>query len=75
MYLYERLHDKKYLDAALLSANFIKAHLYDGTIIRDFFDTGKCKTMGLELTYNSGYFIEGLSVYVDMTHDPEWTTL
>ncbi|KAI0074074.1 hypothetical protein K474DRAFT_1710153 [Panus rudis PR-1116 ss-1] len=72
-HLYEATKDNKYGDAAELSAAFIKNHLYNGTIIMDTITLAGCANNGLSVTYNSGFFIEGLSVYANVTGNSTWT--
>lgn len=73
--LYEKTDNQTYANAAELSAQFITSQLYNGTIILDSVSLMDC-SLGHDLvTYNSGLFIEGLSVYADITRNATWTTL
>lgn len=74
-HLLEITKDTKYRDAAELSATFIKSQLYNGIIIADTITLGNCEVSQLAITYNPGFFIEGLSVYADVTGSTEWKTL
>ncbi|KAI0071040.1 hypothetical protein K474DRAFT_1712803 [Panus rudis PR-1116 ss-1] len=66
-YLYEVTGNTTYASAAGLSAEFILSQLYDGTIIRDGINLGTCHLSTGIFTYNSGYAIEGLTVYSNVT--------
>lgn len=78
-YLAEVTGESKYKDAAILSANWIVAHRYDHTnnIVTDSIDAAGCSKSAASwtFTYNSGKFIEGLSVLAAVTGDPQWTAL
>ncbi|KAI0314523.1 hypothetical protein OF83DRAFT_1267414, partial [Amylostereum chailletii] len=73
-YLYEATLDSKYSVAAELSAKYIETHLYNGTIITDAFNVGTCVSPANDavLTYNSGFAIEGFSVWANITKSSEW---
>ena len=73
-HLLELTSDTKYAQAADLSAQFIQAHLYNGTIVHDIISLYDCSTSDLAVTYDSGYFIEGLGVYVNVTSNSTWAT-
>ncbi|KAI0078574.1 hypothetical protein K474DRAFT_882513 [Panus rudis PR-1116 ss-1] len=62
-YLYEVTSNTTYASAAGLSAEFIMSQLYDGTIIRDGIILVDCGLETLVITDNSGFVIEGLTVY------------
>ncbi|KAJ3477100.1 hypothetical protein NLI96_g10698 [Meripilus lineatus] len=68
--LYETTNDTKYAKAADLSIQFISSHMYDGKIIWDTIFLEDCKHASLVASYNSGLFIEGLSIHAKMTQDP-----
>ena len=59
--LYEHTSETQYLSTALLLAEFIKNHLYDGLIILDTIMLATCARTDLALSYNSGYAIDGFS--------------
>ena len=71
--LYEATGDEKYHDAAELSAQFIKNHLYNGVIILDTLVLSDCSLQTGALTYNSGFTIEGISALA--TKNDSWTGL
>lgn len=64
-----------YHDAASLSAQFIKAQLYNGTIVLHGISLSDCSPNTDVATHNSGLFIEGLSVLTNYTRSEEWTPL
>ena len=74
-YLFEATNQVQYDNAATLSAEFIKAHLYNGTIIVDSIALVDCTVITSAVTYNSGFFIDGLSVYANYTNNSDWSTL
>ncbi|KAJ3490789.1 hypothetical protein NLI96_g1197 [Meripilus lineatus] len=73
-YLYEATNQDQYHNAATLSAEFIKAHLYNGAIIIDSIALSDCAVVAEAVTYNSGFFIDGLSVYANYTNNSDWST-
>jgi hypothetical protein len=75
--LAEITKDAKYKNAAILSANWIKAHNMNGNIVLDSVNGHDCSRSPSTwlFTYNSGKFIEGLSVLADVTGDAQWRTL
>ncbi|KAI0781797.1 glycosyl hydrolase family 76-domain-containing protein [Abortiporus biennis] len=76
-YLYEATNQQQFSDAAELSAQFIKNQLYDGTVILDTVTLNNCAVRSAAtttFTYNSGFFIQGLSVHASTTNNPSWTT-
>ncbi|CAL1698178.1 unnamed protein product [Somion occarium] len=64
--LFEATGNGTYSDSAGQSFEFIRSHLYDGNIIHDRIDLATCMQMDLQSS-NSGFVIEGLSVYADTT--------
>ncbi|KAI0078573.1 hypothetical protein K474DRAFT_882485 [Panus rudis PR-1116 ss-1] len=66
-YLFELTENATYSSAAGLSAQFILSHMYDGRFIKDGIDVGTCTLADLVITDNSGFTIEGLSVYSNVT--------
>lgn len=74
-YLFEITQNLTYYDTAVLTAAFVKTQLYDGTVVNDGIILEHCDPDRLSLTYNSGYFIEGLAVYSNVTQSPDWNTL
>ncbi|VDB95865.1 unnamed protein product [Peniophora sp. CBMAI 1063] len=76
-YLFEETGNSSYSDAAEMSLNFIHNHLWNGSIVTDGFTLATCsKGNGNALTYNQAWFIEGISVWANVTGDPGrvWTT-
>ncbi|KAF9263891.1 hypothetical protein L218DRAFT_1031611 [Marasmius fiardii PR-910] len=77
-YLAEITGDAKYKNAAILSAQWIKAHnINSGNIVLDTVNGHDCSRSPASwlFTYNSGKFIEGLSVLAAITGDSQWTSL
>ncbi|PPR05323.1 hypothetical protein CVT24_008042 [Panaeolus cyanescens] len=76
-YLAEVTKQSKYTDAAILSAKWIILHnLNDKNIVLDTVSGSNCQRSPSNwiFTYNSGKFIEGLSVLTDVTGDKQWET-
>ena len=73
--LLERTGDPKYRTAVELSAQFVKSHLYNGAVILDTITLSDCQNTNQVITYNTGYFLEGLSIYVNVTGNSTWSTL
>ncbi|CAL1699053.1 unnamed protein product [Somion occarium] len=71
-HLYEATKDEKYATAAEASAEFIRTFMYNGTIIIDTITLATCAVSTLPVTYNSGFFIEGVSVLADVTQNTTW---
>ncbi|VDC05879.1 unnamed protein product [Peniophora sp. CBMAI 1063] len=70
-YLYNATHNETYSYAANIAIGFTQTFLSDGkTPIHESIYLNNC-TMGVsnDLTYNSGYFVEGLAAYTAMTGD------
>ncbi|KAF8889506.1 glycoside hydrolase [Gymnopilus junonius] len=77
-YLAETTKDSKYTNAATLSATWIKAHnINSNNIVLDTESGADCSRSPSTwlFTYNSGKFIEGLSVLTDLTNDSQWENL
>ncbi|KAJ3484812.1 hypothetical protein NLI96_g5390 [Meripilus lineatus] len=72
-YLFGATSTAMYHDAASLSAQFIKAQLYNGTIVLHGISLSDCSPNTDVATHNSGLFIEGLSVLTNYTRSEEWT--
>ena len=68
--LYNATGQTQYQEAAVHSAEFISRQLYDGQIILDTITLGNCIASSTELTSNSGFTIEGLSVLLTSKHAP-----
>ncbi|KAF7771085.1 CAZyme family GH76 [Agaricus bisporus var. burnettii] len=70
--------DRKYTDAAILSAQWIRNHnINSNRIVLDTVDARDCSRSPASwlFTYNSGKYIEGLSVLADVTGDSQWRSL
>ena len=70
--------DSKYTKAAILSAQWIKAHNINANgIVLDSVNGHDCSRSPSNwlFTYNSGKFIEGLSVLATVAKDPQWNSL
>ncbi|PPQ91191.1 hypothetical protein CVT25_001207 [Psilocybe cyanescens] len=82
-YLFETTSDPKYLSAATLSASWLKAHNIASSsssnpgILLDTEDGATCARSPASwlFTYNSGKFVEGLSVLAGVTGNSEWSQL
>ncbi|KAJ8094892.1 hypothetical protein PM082_010107 [Marasmius tenuissimus] len=77
-YLAEITKDSKYTNAALLSAQWIKAHnINSNNIVLDTVNGHDCSRSPANwlFTYNSGKYVEGLSVLATVTGDAQWTSL
>ncbi|KZV69018.1 hypothetical protein PENSPDRAFT_493617 [Peniophora sp. CONT] len=76
-HLWEQSGLTKYLDAARLSAGFISSHMYSQSdnIVLDNYNIGSCNGSGpsLAVTYNQGFFIEGLAI-LSAAPDPDNST-
>lgn len=69
---------KTYLDPAIAAAKWIKTHnINSNNIILDSVNAHDCGRSPADwrFTYNSGKFIEGLSVLVSITRDSAWKDL
>ncbi|VDB92060.1 unnamed protein product [Peniophora sp. CBMAI 1063] len=76
-YLYEHTKNATYAQAARLSLDFVLNHMWNGTIVYDAFDTHACAVndpIGL-LTSDQGWFIEGLSVWANITNNQTLTNI
>ncbi|KJA14158.1 hypothetical protein HYPSUDRAFT_220630 [Hypholoma sublateritium FD-334 SS-4] len=77
-YLAEKTGDPKYTNASILSANWIRAHnLNTDDIVLDTVSASDCSRSPATwiFTYNTGKFIEGLSVLENVTGDSQWNAL
>jgi len=76
-FLAEITRDEKYKNAAILSADWIKAHNVKNNVVLDTVYAHDCSRSPSSwiFTYNSGKFIEGLSVLADVTGDFQWRNL
>ncbi|KAF9526516.1 endo-1,6-alpha-mannosidase [Crepidotus variabilis] len=76
-YLAEITGDAKYKNAAILSATWIQNHNIANNIVLDSVNAHDCSksATSFTFTYNSGKYIEGLSVLSTITGDSKWTNL
>ncbi|KZV72629.1 hypothetical protein PENSPDRAFT_348252 [Peniophora sp. CONT] len=74
-YLYEETKDPVYQQAAQLSLDFMISHLWNGAIVYDGFNPKTCTTNNGTLTYNQAWFVEGLSVWANVTKNDTLTSL
>ncbi|TFK51956.1 endo-1,6-alpha-mannosidase [Heliocybe sulcata] len=77
-YLAEATGNTNYRDAATAAATWIRAHnLNADDIVLDTVNAHDCSTSPSNwlFTYNSGKYVEGLSVLADVTGDDTWRTL
>ncbi|GLB43346.1 putative glycoside hydrolase family 76 protein [Lyophyllum shimeji] len=77
-FLAEITQDPKYTNAAIQAAAWIKAHnINSDNIVLDSVNAHDCSRSPATwlFTYNSGKYIEGLSVLADVTGDSQWRTL
>lgn len=73
-YLYEATSNETYNLAAEQSAQFIKFQLYNGQVVLDAIDVTSCERQESTdslLSYNTGFFIEGLSIH--STSNTSWS--
>jgi hypothetical protein len=76
-YFYEIQPSDQYKMVADLSIEFIMSRLWNGTIVLDTFDPRTCTTTTNTtiITLNSAYFIEGLSVWANVTGNSTLTSM
>ncbi|KAF8199040.1 glycosyl hydrolase family 76-domain-containing protein [Pholiota molesta] len=77
-YLAEKTGNSVYTNAAIAAANWIKTqNLNANNIVLDTVSAADCSRSPSTwlFTYNSGKFIEGLSVLANITGDAQWTNL
>ncbi|KAF7371137.1 Glycoside hydrolase family 76 protein [Mycena sanguinolenta] len=77
-FLAEYTGNATYTQAAILSANWIKNHNINANdLVLDTVDAQDCSTSPATwlFTYNSGKYIEGLSVLAVVAGDTQWSTL
>ena len=73
-YLYDVTDNQTFRDAANTSRTFIDAHLHNktGGYVRDGFNIQPCNSDDpLVMTYNTGLYLEGLSVFANKTGDSD----
>ncbi|KZV77410.1 hypothetical protein PENSPDRAFT_679577 [Peniophora sp. CONT] len=67
-YLYEQTADLAYKQAAQLSLDFTLNHMFNGSIIADTFRLSTCQLYPKQpRTINQAWFIEGLSIWANVT--------
>lgn len=71
-YLYEATQDKQYLDAAQLSANFVRNNMYNSGDLSEYMDASKCTIGTRRYTWDAGSFLEGVSVLANITSGSAW---
>ncbi|KZV77384.1 hypothetical protein PENSPDRAFT_679553 [Peniophora sp. CONT] len=74
-YLYELTSDPIYEQAAQLSLDFIINHLLTGAVVFDTFTLSTCEKAPGLLTLNQAFFVEGLSVFANVTRNDTLTSL
>ncbi|VDC04949.1 unnamed protein product [Peniophora sp. CBMAI 1063] len=74
-YLFEETNEARYQQAAQLSLNFILNHLWNGTLAYDGLYLSSCQIFPKPLSANQAWFIEGLSVWANVTKNDTLTTL
>lgn len=77
-YLADATGDSKYANAASAAATWIRSHnINSDNIVLDTVNGHDCSTSPSSwlFTYNSGKYIEGLSVLADVTGDSSWRDL
>ena len=72
--LYEATENQTYADSTQQSFKFIKDVLYDGSLVRDRIDLGNCEWIDIQSS-NSGYAIEGVSIYTSKVNDSDASSL
>ncbi|KZV77309.1 hypothetical protein PENSPDRAFT_679489 [Peniophora sp. CONT] len=69
-YLFEQTGDPLYQQTAQLSLEFILNHLWNGTVVTGGFNyLNACELSTILYTENQGWFIEGLSVWANVTRN------
>ncbi|KZV73155.1 hypothetical protein PENSPDRAFT_683188 [Peniophora sp. CONT] len=74
-YLFEATNSTIYQQAAQLSLDFMINHLWNGTIVYDGIDAISCQPTPKPFTLNQAWFVEGLSVWANVTRNDTLTTL
>ncbi|VDB92059.1 unnamed protein product [Peniophora sp. CBMAI 1063] len=74
-YLYEETGDPFYAQTTQMSLEFIIHHLWNGTVVHDSFFPNTCTLDDtIFLTYNQAWFVEGLSVWANITRNDTLTS-
>ncbi|VDC06804.1 unnamed protein product [Peniophora sp. CBMAI 1063] len=66
-YLFEETNDTHYQQAAQLSVDFLTTFMWNGSVVADKFYPTTCNTSFKPLVLNQAWFIEGLSVWANVT--------
>ncbi|KAL1663147.1 glycoside hydrolase family 76 protein [Schizophyllum commune] len=76
-YLGEATGDSKYISAAMLSANWVRDLNMKDNLVLDTIHANDCSRSpdNWLFTYNSGKFLEGLEILVDLTDDDGYRSL
>ncbi|KZV60269.1 hypothetical protein PENSPDRAFT_760104 [Peniophora sp. CONT] len=74
-YLYEQTKNTTYQQTAQLSLDFILNYMWNGTIALDTISLGSCEFVPRPFSYNQAWFVEGLSVWANVTGNDTLTTL
>ncbi|KAL1727458.1 glycoside hydrolase family 76 protein [Schizophyllum commune] len=76
-YLGEATGDSKYISAAMLSANWVRDLNMKDNLVLDTIHANDCSRSpdNWLFTYNSGKFLEGLEILVDLTDDEGYRSL
>lgn len=72
-YLYQYTSNQTYNSAAELSVQFMRNQLYDGNYIGQTLSVNNCSRAMESFSFNSGFYIEALSVHASM--NSTWTSL
>lgn len=67
--------NQTYKDAAITSANWIAKHDVRDYVVLDTVSAQDCSNNNWIFTYNSGKFIEGISILANITGDTQWNDL
>ncbi|KZV70986.1 hypothetical protein PENSPDRAFT_752121 [Peniophora sp. CONT] len=74
-YLFEETKNATYQQMAQLSLDFIINHLWNGTIVYDGIELTSCQTTPKPFSLNQAWFVEGLSVWANVTQNDTLNTL
>ncbi|VDB96010.1 unnamed protein product [Peniophora sp. CBMAI 1063] len=74
-YLFEKTQNVTYHDSAQLSLEFILNYLWNGVFVYDTRYLDSCGVQVKPFTMNQGWFVEGLSVWANVTKNGTLTTL
>ncbi|VDC04950.1 unnamed protein product [Peniophora sp. CBMAI 1063] len=74
-YLFEETNNATYQETAQLSLDFVLNHLWNGSIVFDGLELSTCNYLIKPFTINQAWFVEGLSVWANVTKNDTMTTL